>query len=104
MSNLTGEGHLDPHHPSYYAQCWLRQNSKAQSSLSHEIRSDAANAPAFASGGAVIHELGGLAREQWRGAMFKVAALVAAVVGVSAIGALFFFHFRLLSEVGGGLP
>jgi hypothetical protein len=90
MSYLREQDHLDPNDPAYYAQRWLRERSKSQSSLSPGIRSDPARAPIFPSGTPVIHEPAGPARGRRRGTLFKLSALFAALVGVSAIGALFF--------------
>jgi hypothetical protein len=90
MSYLREQDHLDPNDPAYYAQRWLRERSKSQSSLSPGIRSDPVRAPVFPSGTPVIHEPAGPARGRRRGTLFKLSALFAALVGVSAIGALFF--------------
>jgi hypothetical protein len=90
MSYLREQDHLDPNDPAYYAQRWLRERSKSQSSLSPGIRSDPARAPIFASGTPVVHEPAGPARGRRRGALFKLSALFAALVGVATIGAVFF--------------
>jgi hypothetical protein len=101
MSNLTGQEHLNPNDPAYYAPRRLRERAKLQSPAS-QIRPEAvapisssASLRRMASDDAlhplptVAHPVG-LARERRRTVLFSGGALVAAFIGMWAIVALFY--------------